>query len=106
MFLIDQQPNPNYAFLNLKFSKTDQFGKGCKVVLARSSNALCPVSALMRYLHLRGRSPGPLFRCADGSALTKEKLNYKLQNILKKCGWPQTFTLHSFRVGAATTAAA
>ncbi len=76
------------------------------MVLARSSNALCPVSALMRYLHLRGRSPGPLFRCADGSALTKEKLNHKLQSIMKKWGWPQTFTLHSFRVGAATTAAA
>ncbi len=103
--MIDKHPSPDKVFIKLKFSKTDQFGRSCIVILARSSSSLCPVTALLQYLHLRGDANGPLFLWGNGSALTKSTLNNRLQSVLKKCGWPQTFTLHSFRVGAATTAA-
>ena len=102
---VDKQPVPDNVFVNLKFSKTDQLGKGANIVLARTDTDVCPVNALMSYLHVRGPSPGPLFLLSDGTALTKGKLNTQLQHVLKQCGWPGIFTLHSFRVGAATTAA-
>lgn len=102
---VDKKPVADKVFLHLKFSKTDQFGKGCTVVLARSDDLLCPVSALMTYLRLRGRAQGPLFKFSNGDCLTKSRMNTRLQLVLKNCGWPKTFTLHSFRVGAATTAA-
>ena len=102
---VDKKPVADKVFLRLKFSKTDQFGKGCTVVFARSDDLLCPVSALMSYLRLWGRSQGPLFQFSNRDGLTKSRMNNRLQSVLKSCGWPKTFTLHSFRVGAATTAA-
>ena len=82
-------------------------GKGCTVAPhgARSDSALCPVTALMTYLRIRGMAPGPLFVYSDGSPLSKSKLNKKLQHVLSAAGWQGRFTLHSFRVGAASTAA-
>ena len=102
---VDKTPVPNLAIVRLARSKTDQFGNGCSVVLARSDSALCPVSALMTYLRIRGMAPGPLFVYSDGSPLSKSKLNKKLQHVLSAAGWQGRFTLHSFRVGAASTAA-
>ncbi len=102
---VDKQPVPDTVYLRLARSKTDQFGKGCSVILARSNNVLCPVAALMSYLKLRGPSPGPLFALEDGSPFTRGRLNNRLQQILVAAGWQGHFTLHSFRVGAATTAA-
>eukprot|EP00794_Sanderia_malayensis_P020700 gene20700-biopygen17087 len=97
--------HPDRIFMNLKFSKTDQFGKGCSIVLTKSGNTLCPVLALFHYPHVRGSAHGPLFHWENYSPLTKGTLNTRLQHVLRLCGWPKTFTLHSFRVGAATTAA-
>ena len=102
---VDKKPIADKVLIHLKFSKTDQFGKGCTVVLARSDDLLCPVSALMSYLRLRGGSQGPLFKFSIGDCLTKSRMNNRLQHVFKSCGWPKTFILHSFRVGAATTAA-
>ena len=102
---VDKTPVPSLAIVRLARSKTDQFGTGCSVVLARSDSALCPVTALMTYLRIRGMTPGPLFVYSDGSPLSKSKLNKKLQHVLSAAGWQGRFTLHSFRVGAASTAA-
>ena len=33
---VDKQPVPDNVFVNLRFSKTDQFGKGANIVLART----------------------------------------------------------------------
>ena len=102
---VDQRPFPATAFISLKYSKTDQFGKGCTVVLACSDSPLCPVSALMAYLHMRGPGPGPLFRFADLTPLTRANLFSRLRGLLQAAGWEGNYTTHSFRVGAATTAA-
>ena len=37
--------------------------------------------------------------------MTRDKLNCRLQKVFKLCNIETKFTLHSFRVGAATTAA-
>ena len=60
---------------------------------------MCPVKALLSYLAVRGNSDGPLFKYSDGSYLTQQRLVETVQDAIKKyCG-------HSFRIGAATTAA-
>ncbi len=102
---IDRSPLPDTVYLNLPRSKRDQFGKGCCILLARSDCTLCPVAALMSYVNMRGSSPGPLFRFSDGSPLSRSKLFHSLQKLLSIAGWQGRYTLHSFRVGAATTAA-
>ena len=103
---IDKHPYPETTVLKLRYSKTDQFGKGCVIPLARSGSQICPVDALMSYLWLRGSNNGPLFLFEDRKPLSKDRLNNRLQKELKVSGFEGHFTLHSFRVGAATTAAA
>ncbi len=71
---IDKAPIPDSVYLHLPRSKTDQFAKGCCVLLARSDCTLCPVAALMSYLHLRGALPGLLFQFSDGTPLSKSRL--------------------------------
>ena len=102
---IDDPSSPQVVFIKLRFSKTDQFGQGWVVNLARMDSDICPVAALMKYLWLRGPRDGPLFVYPDFSPLTKSKLNLKLQTIFRNSGLPGHYTLHSFRVGAASTAA-
>lgn len=102
---VDKHPVPDAVFIRLNKSKTDQFHKGCSIVLARSDCAICPVAALMTYLQRRGNDSGPLFHFVDKCPLTREKLNSRLQKVIAAAGWQGRYTLHSFRVGAATTAA-
>ena len=50
--------------------------------------------------------PGPLFTFQSGSPLTRSSLVSHLQSALSRAGTtPAAFTGHSFRIGAATTAA-
>ena len=64
-----------------------------------------PVEALLRYLHLRGSNPGPLFVFENGSPLTRVKLSSVISSLLKVCNIEGDYTGHSFRIGAAITAA-
>ena len=47
--------------IQLKHSKTDQFGRRITIFLARTRASLCPVSALLDYLDKWGTRSGPLF---------------------------------------------
>ena len=102
---LDKHPVPDTVFIRISKSKTDQFFKGCSIVLARSDCAICPVAALMSYLRTRGSDSGPLFRFADKSPLTRDKLNSRLHRLITAADWQGRYTLHSFCIGAATTAA-
>ena len=75
------------------------------LALARCDSFIFPVAALVNYIWVRGSDPGPLFLCEDKSPLTRDRLNYRLQKILKGYNIQTEFSPHSFRVGAATTAA-
>ncbi len=56
---------------------------------------------------VRGKSEGPLFRFRDRKPLTRQKLVTAVKNALEKAGVdPGQYSGHSFRIGAATTAAA
>ena len=89
--------------LFVKASQTDQLHQGCTVLLGPSGQDICPVAALFRYLALRGSTPGPF--CANGSPLSPSLVNDWLRSILATAGVPGNYSSHSFRIGAATSAA-
>ncbi|XP_073507068.1 uncharacterized protein [Phyllobates terribilis] len=91
----------------IRFSKTDQFRKGCKVVLfAVAGSDMCPVRCLSKFgLGVVGFK-SPLLVHEDGSFLSR----FQFVTVLKKCleaGGisPKDYSGHSFRIGAATEAA-
>lgn len=71
-----------------------------------TDTCLCPVTALRAYLSRRGSSTGPLFLWRDGSPLTSAHVNSYLGLILARAGVSGHYSSHSFRIGAATSAAA
>lgn len=94
--------------IRIRGSKTDQKQKGATIQLGRCSDSeLCPVTALGRYLELRGTEPGFLFCHEDGSPLTKYQFWAVTGQALARLGLQGVkFGTHSFRIGAASTAAA
>ena len=102
---VDKLPFPSVLRLFIKVAKSDPFRTSCLFVAGRNDSLLCPVEALLRYLHLRGSNPGPLFVFENGSPLTRVKLSSVISNLLKVCNIEGDYTGHSFRIGAATTAA-
>ena len=68
---------------------------------------LCPVLALWKYLLLRKTASGPLFAIFDGSPISRKFFTEQLNLSLIWCDLdPKLYKGHSFRIGAATTAAA
>ncbi len=63
---VDDGANPSMLKLHLKTSKTDPFRRGVAVVVGRTNDKLCPVSATLAYLIRRGTGPGFLFQFKDG----------------------------------------
>ena len=104
----DSRENPTMVQITLKKSKTDPFRQGVTIVLGATGNDLCPVQALFAYLMMRGGAPGPLLMHRDSSRLTRSYFVSKTRTALSELGYCNTnrFSGHSFRAGAATTAAA
>ena len=103
---IDSRDNPSMVRIHLKHSKCDQFGKGVGVVLGRSGKAICPVSAILNYCVVRGTTPGLFFIDRKGQGITKAWFIGQLRSTLANVGVPQNhYSGHSFRIGAATSAA-
>ena len=103
---IDRLQAPSMLRVRIKASKTDPFRVGVDVVVGKVDGPLCPVSALLGYLLARGAGPGPLFRFEDGKPLTRMRLVEKVRRALQVAGvLSKPYSGHSFRIGAATTAA-
>ena len=67
----------------------------------------CPVANLRRYLNMRGESPGPLFCYPDCHAISTSQFNAWLKLSLSRASLSSlTIKSHSFRIGAASHAAA
>ena len=104
---VDDARTPRVLRVAIKQSKTDPFRHGIDLFIGRTSTDLCPVAALLSYLVVRGRSPGPLFRYADGRVLTRQRFVKAVRDALEEAGLTlDKYCSHSFRIGAATTAAA
>lgn len=104
---VDSHTNPAIISILLRKSKTDVFGAGVRVYLGRGAGPICPVKAILGYIARRGQAPGPLFIWQDGTALSRAQLVEEVRKALQGHGLDlQRFNGHSFRIGAATTAAA
>ena len=103
---LDAARNPTRAEGSIKSSKTDPFRHGVVIHLEKTGNALCPVVALASYLAVRGPSAGPFFKFKDGSFLTRAGFVSVVSKVLSAAGIDfSKCSVHSFRIGAATTAA-
>lgn len=104
--VIDSRFKPSVIHLTLRQSKTDVFGAGVTIHLGRTGDILCPVSALLAYLAIRPPTPGPLFLLQSGNPLSRQALITAIRNALSSAGLDVSlFNGHSFRIGAATSAA-
>ena len=98
--------SPKYMLVRLKVSKKDLFRKGQAIVIGRANSNLCPISAMVAYFESRSPLPNsePLFTFQSGSFLTRGR--FTSETRLSKGGLNSSkFASHSFRIGAATTAA-
>ena len=103
---MDDQAAPRMIQVHLKRSKCDQFGAGSDVVVGVTGTATCPVTAMVRYLEIRGPQAGPFFLDTSGRIVTKPWFVGQVRDILATIGIPaHQYAGHSFRIGAATTAA-
>ena len=103
---IDSRTNPQLLSVFLRKSKTDQMGEGNFLYLGRTGTSICPVSAMLAYLAVRPTTPGPLFLFQDGTPLSRSQLVVHLRDALSQLGMDVArFSGHSFRIGAASTAA-
>ena len=91
----------------VKRSKSDQWGRGTVVSVGCSGDSSCLVSSMKRYLKCcPAPSSSPLFIWDDGSPLIARRFQSQLWVYFGKLGLdPDQFNTHSFRIGAATTAA-
>lgn len=103
---VDVTTQPTMIRCRLKQSKTDQLGEGVDVILGRTGRDLCPVAALLGYIAQRGDVAGPFFLTANREPLLKQDFINKFRAVLRALGLPaEDYAGHSFRIGAATSAA-
>ena len=91
--------NPTVLFLTIKCSKTDLFRKGHTLQIGA-------VKVFVHYLHKCGGIRGPLFKHQNDLPLTRTTLTTWLKGLALRTGLEGTFSDHSFRIGATSTAAA
>ena len=99
--------------INLKRSKTDQYGEGSVKGLPYFDNSqYCPVLSVKKWIELSNIDSGPLFRrFSKGSKLTENRLTDQtvallIKKYLKLAGIEsKNYSGHSLRSGFATSAA-
>jgi integrase len=101
-----------HAEVLLRFSKTDQFGKGRSVFLPLASGERCPIQSLKAWLAVAGIETGWLFRsvtkggAVSDDPLTAQSVALIVKRAAKAMGRePEEFSGHSLRAGYVTTAA-
>jgi integrase len=100
---------PGFIGAHVKVSKADPFRNGADLQLAANHTATCPLATHSAYVRIRGsRGPkAPFFRLADGSTLTRGRLQKVLRKAMELAGYnPSEYGTHSLRIGACTSLAA
>ena len=100
---VDQHSDPSMIRVHLR---QDPFRHGVDIYMGRTNTELCPKAAILAYVAIRPSSPGPFFIMKDGSPLTRTQLVVAVRQALNTVGLDTTgYSWHSFRIGAATSAA-
>ena len=96
--------------VHIKQSKTDQLCRGEKITVRATNNSICPVRAVRKLLesHIANLIPlsAPLLSLFGGSVLNRAHIVRALRFCLASLPDSSLYNTHSFRIGAATTAAA
>ena len=94
---IDNKESPSVIQVTIKQSKTDPFHHGVQLYLGKTGKDICPVTAILPYLALRGASADPLFILSDRSFLTQKKIATLVLSTLKQAGVEDAqYNIHSF----------
>ena len=97
---VDSTEAPTRMYVRIKALKTDHIRQGVILVVGGTGNDLCPIAAMLPYLVIRAERKGK-------NAVTREDLVDRSRYVLKEAGIDcSRYSGHSFRIGAATTAAA
>ena len=105
---VDISPNKKAMVIFLRRSKTDPNGTGTRIMIGSSPDMdICPVSAMETYLTAPASPHAPLFTYASAQPLDRPSLTEEVRTLLAMCNVPnwRDYASHSFRIGAATTAA-
>lgn len=99
--------NKNILYVTLHSSKTDQFGHQTKLEISKHDlDLVCPVFNMLRYLRFRPKIDGLLFRHLNSKPLTRYQVSAMLKKAIRYLGLHENdYNTHSFRIGAATSAA-
>ncbi len=88
--------------VHIKESKADPFRLGHTITVGATNSEIFPVQALGRYI---SHSWSSVYSCL-GKPLTKQVLTNKTRQLLTLSGFnASNYAGHSYRIGAATTAA-
>lgn len=97
------------VLVTFRYTKNNQMGTPQIVELIRSGDeTICPVRALTLYAQMRPKREGSFFFVCHfgGDPLTQYQFNATLKQVLIFLGLGGSpFSAHSFRIGAASTAA-
>ena len=63
---------PDGIITGLSQDKMDPFRQGVTLVIGKTDDRLCPITALLSYMVARGPAPGPLFTWGDKQFFTRE----------------------------------
>ena len=94
----------------LRRSKTDQLGISCPIYIFRLHSDTSPYEPLTKYINSRYATKAspqhPLFITETGKMATRFWFQKHLHSVLRISGIsPEHYSSHSFRIGAASTAA-
>ena len=109
LYWSDVQLHPSSISLTLRQSKTDPFRRGCNITITATNTSTCPVCALHRYFNLvsLANQVGPLFNGGRFAPLSRVHVTSIVHQLLQGTVVIQShYSRHSFRISAATTAAA
>ncbi len=97
--------NQEFSQVRLKSSKTDPFRQGILLTIGATKNHLCPVQAMKNYAP-HCPTTGFLFAYKSGKLLDRNSFTKEIRQLLEMgCYQSREYAGHSFRIGAATTAA-
>ena len=77
------------------------------ITMNRQACGPCPVQCILEYLEQGNHLPGPFFQLRNGQAVPRSIFVTFLSSAIRQCGLnPAQYKGHSFRIGAASHAAA
>ena len=77
------------------------------IIVNRQVAGPCPVQYILEYLDQGNHSPGAFFQLRNGEAVSRKTSSLFLSSAIKQCGLdPAQYKGYSFRIGAASHAAA